>query len=328
MSQNGFRICLFINVPEEPLEVVDGVTVPRDFTHVEGDTKEEGIVVADSLGNEYVWVPVTKEEEGNPTEPYISTNGKLREGSDIEIQLGRYIFNTSTGVPSIFTGTDYQEDDSGRGNVPAMYIDEFKESVYSNGGYYIARYEAGIEGGNLTSISNSASNPDWTGYTGENMKLISKSGATVWNYITQNKAAYLCEELADVNGYTGVTSDLMNSYAWDTAIVYIQECGTDSNYSNQSGISTVEIKVSKTGEAILAAGNGEGKNDVQCNIYDMAGNCLEWTTETYDSQESPCVHRGGFFNNGELYVNSRGSFNTSYGNQILSYRPLLYFSPN
>ena len=326
ISYIGFRICLFINVPEEPLEVVDGVTVPKDFTHLEGNTKEEGIVVADSLGNEYVWVPVTKDEDGNPTEPYKSTNGKLRKGSDIEIQLGRYTFNTSTGVPSTYTGTDYKEEDLENENISAISIDEFKDSVYINGGYYIARYEAGVEDGKWTSIENSEGNPDWTGYTGENIKLVSKSGATVWNFITQNRAAYLCEELADVNGYSGVASDLINSYAWDTAIVYIQECGTDNNYSNQAGISKVEIEASKAGEAILAQGNGVGKNDVQCNIYDMAGNCLEWTTETYYSPENPCVYRGGFFNYSQLYASSRGSYDTISGNQIISFRPLLYFS--
>ena len=31
-----------------------------------------------------------------------------------------------------------------------------------------------------------------------------------------------------------VTSDLINSYAWDTAIVFIQECGTENNSSTYS----------------------------------------------------------------------------------------------
>ena len=328
-SSIGFRICLFINVPEEPLEVVDGVTVPKDFTHVTGDIKEEGIVVADNQGNEYVWIPVTKNEDGTPTDPYQSTNGKLRAGSDIEIQLGRYIFDTTTGKPSTtFTGT-YTEDTIASHkeefkNMTAKDIETFKTSIKENGGYYIARYEAGIEGGTLTSTSNSASNPDWTGYTGENMKLVLKSGATVWNYITQNRAANLCRDLADTKEYEGVTSDLTNSYAWDTAIVYIQSCGTNSNYANQIGLSTTSNTPSKAGQAILAQGNGAGKNDMQCNIYDMAGNCREWTTETSSDQNTPCVNRGGYYGHTTHYVSFRYGFSSDSNNINFSFRPILY----
>ena len=277
------------------------VTIPEGFavSQTEGENKvETGLVIIDKLGNEYVWIPVTKNENGTATAPYTSTNGKLRDGSDIEIQLGRYSFNNTTGEPNVYSGL-YTEDTSTNHNseyknIIAKDIENgFKKSVQENGGYYIARYEAGIEGGTLTSTNNSESNPDWTGYTGKNMKLVSKSGAIVWNYITQNRAANLCRSLAEANGYEGITSDLMNSYAWDTAIVYIQECGKDSNYSNQIGKSTTPSDPSKTGEAILAEGNGKNKNDVQCNIFDMAGNCREWTTETTSGSDDPCTYRAG-----------------------------------
>ena len=71
-----------------------------------------------------------------------------------------------------------------------------------------------------------------------------------------------------------VTSDLINSYAWDTAIVFIQKCGTESNSSTysytvgQSSTSTSEPQT--TGTNILKA---TSKVDKQCNIFDMAGNC-------------------------------------------------------
>ena len=310
--------------------VVDGVTIPKGFTHVSslGTTKEQGIVIEDGEQNQYVWVPVTKNEDGTPTDPYQSTNGKLREGSDIEIQLGRYNFNPSTGAPGSISSA-YSEDTSENhksdyGNMIAKDIENgFKKSVKENGGYYIARFEAGIEGGNLTSSTNSESNPDWTGYTGENMKLVSKSGATVWNYITQNRAANLCRDLADTKGYSGVTSDLMNSYTWDTTIVYIQECGTD-NYANQRGQAIKTDSPSKAGEAILAEGNGAGENDVQCNIYDMAGNCWEWTTETGIGQVSPCMYRGGSYGNSFLSSSGRSVSNTTNGDSYYSFRPILY----
>ena len=75
----------------------------------------------------------------------------------------------------------------------------------------------------------SSSVASWTGYA--NGKLTIKSNQQVWNYITQNKAADIARNMYSAN----VTSDLVNSYAWDTAIVYIEKCGTNANYANQIG---------------------------------------------------------------------------------------------
>ena len=314
---------------------IDGVTVPGGFTHVEseGRIKEDGIVVADNFENEYVWIPVTKNEDGTPTEPYVETNGKLREGSNIEIQLGRYDFNATTGVTDALNG--YTEDTSSNhnssyGNQIAKSIEDFKQSVNKNGGYYISRFEAGVE--NYTNFNTSemtnfytAPNDDWTAYSGENINLVSKSGAKIWNYITQKRAATLCRNLAEANGYIGVTSDLINSYAWDTALVFIQECGTDSSYSNQAGQSTTSSDASDAGEAILANGEGTGKTDKQCNIYDMAGNCREWTTETSSNSYGSCVLHGGYYYLSDTYAGTRTSVGTTNASSYDSFRSILYY---
>ena len=63
-----------------------------------------------------------------------------------------------------------------------------------------------------------------------------------------------------------VTSDLINSYAWDTAIVFIEKCGTNGNYANK-----------KDGNGTLkTTGNN---SDEQCKINDMEGNILELTNK-------------------------------------------------
>ena len=92
-------------------------------------------------------------------------------------------------------------------------------------------------------------------------------------------------------------SDLINSYAWDTAIVFIQTFSGDANYSRQVGQNT-ESSLQKCGESILDSNyvdDGDETQDVRCNIYDMAGNTREWTTETYSSASGPCVGRGGYY---------------------------------
>ena len=315
--------------------IVDGVTIPSGFTHIAGDRKEEGIVVADSKGNEFVWVPVTKKEDGTATAPYVATNGMLtkKDGTQVEIQLGRYNFNTTTGEPSAYSGS-HTEDRSANhnpdyGNEIAINIENFKTSVEENGGYYIARYEAGVTGDTPFDISDLtdgylAPNDTWTGYDGDSSDIVIKSGEKVWNYVTQKKASELCINLKTSNGYTDVTSDLVNSYAWDTAIVFIQKCGTDSNYANQVGLSTTPDNPSNLGKAILAEGNGKDKADTQCNIYDMAGNCAEWTTETYSDFSIPCVIRGGSCDNSDYFASFRGFVLPTYAFIGLAIRPLLY----
>ena len=315
--------------------VVDGVTVPSGFTHIAGESKEEGIVVADSKGNEFVWVPVTKKEDGTPTDPYVETNGMLtkKDGTQVEIQLGRYNFNTTTGEPTT-APSDYSEDTSANhnsdyGNAIALSIENFKTSVEENGGYYIARYEAGVTGDTAFSTEDmedefTAPNDTWTAYDGDSSDIVIKPGEKVWNYVTQKKASELCINLKTSNGYTDVTSDLVNSYAWDTALVFIQKCGTDNNYANQIGESTTPDNPSNLGKAVLAQGKGKDKNDVQCNIYDMAGNCIEWTTETCSDSRGPCVYRGGYCLSSGSYTSIRSLGVPAFAYVSGAFRPLLY----
>ena len=120
-------------------------------------------------------------------------------------------------------------------------------------------------------------------------------------------------------------SDLINSYAWDTAIVFIQEFSGDTNYSQQRGRNTARA-VQKCGESILDYNLDEGDvaQDIRCNIYDMAGNTYEWSTETYSNTYNPCVYRGGGYNLTDYYTSIRDNFNTTGSSGLRSARPTLY----
>ena len=61
-------------------------------------------------------------------------------------------------------------------------------------------------------------------------------------------------------------SDLVNSYMWDTAIVFIQNYSGDTNYANKY---FANASLSNTGKV----------GDKVCNIHDMSSNYWEWTTE-------------------------------------------------
>ena len=264
------------------------VTIPKGFkiandsaTEVTGGIVIEDATYTNTIGSQFVWIPVGTGENAI----------KKANKETVDIALGRYSFTKNsdgTVTTSEFSDRDYTEDttashNSNYKNAIAKDIEAFETSVKNNHGYYIGRYEAGVvDYDSSVSTSNSNNKTNWTGYTGDNIKLVCKKEQQVWNYVTQNKASELSRDM--YGSEAKVTSDLINSYAWDTAIVFIQKCGTESNsstYSRTWGHSSItEGMPQATGTNILTE---TSKVDKQCNIFDMAGNCLEWTTETYSS---------------------------------------------
>ena len=302
------------------------VTIPKGFkiandsaTDVTGGIVIEDATYTNTIGSQFVWIPV-----GTGENAIKKANNKT-----VEIKLSRYTFEED-GTPidqeDNIINSYYQElATSNYGNATAKDIEKFKTSANSNHGYYIGRYEAGVVDYNSSvSTSNSNNETNWTGYTGDNIKLVCKKEQQVWNYVTQNKASKLSRDM--YGSEAKVTSDLINSYAWDTAIVFIQKCGTESNsstYSKTVGQSSTSTSAPQTtGTNILKA---TSKVDKQCNIFDMAGNCWEWTTETSSNSNYACVTRGGIYNHTGFYTSSRYPYNTSSrADSNTSFRPLLY----
>ena len=303
------------------------VTIPKGFKIADDSATEVtgGIVIEDAtytntIGSQFVWIPVGTGENAI----------KKANKETVDIALGRYSFTKNsdgTVTTSEFSDRDCTEDttashNSNYKNAIAKDIEAFETSVKNNHGYYIGRYEAGVVDYNSSvSTSNSDYKINWTGYTGDNIKLVCKKEQQVWNYVTQNKASELSRNM--YGSEAKVTSDLINSYAWGTAIVFIQQCGTESNsstYSHTVGQSSTSTPQT-TGTNILKA---TSKVDKQCNIFDMAGNCSEWTTETSSNSYNPCVTRGGTYDNSSGHTNYRTNSNTSYANSYHSFRPLLY----
>ena len=285
------------------------VKIPKGFkiandsaTDVTGGIVIEDATYTKTIGSQFVWIPVGTGENAI----------KKANKETVDIALGRYSFTKNsdgTVTTSEFSDRDYTEDttashNSNYKNAIAKDIEAFETSANSNHGYYIGRYEAGK--------------------TGDNGFVVCKSGQKVWNNVTQPKASEVSRNM--YGSEAKVTSDLINSYAWDTAIVFIQKCGTESNsltYSQTAGLSlTSTSEPQTTGTNIL---NATKKVDKQCNIFDMAGNCWEWTTETSSNSNYACVTRGGIYNHTGFYTSSRYPYNTSSrADSNTSFRPLLY----
>ena len=68
--------------------------------------------------------------------------------------------------------------------------------------------------------------------------------------------------------------------------------------------------------------------DKICNVYDLASNCMEWSTETSDKTGSPCILRGGSYYRFDQFVSepsvSRRVGATAFSGQYFSFRPILY----
>ncbi|MCI9246647.1 MAG: hypothetical protein HFJ30_05955 [Clostridia bacterium] len=108
-----------------------------------------------------------------------------------------------------------------------------------------------------------------------------------------------------------VESDLINSYSWDTAIVFIQKYSGNANYANKVSINTSKVN---TGRA----------EDKVCNIHDMASNCIEWSTEHSTDASIPCGARGGSYDHDYVTTSGRNYDYVTFTRTYISFRPLLY----
>ena len=330
------------------------VVVPGGFkiSGDSGESVEQGIVIEDKEGNQFVWVPVSNKdgikagEEGSTSTPIIRD-----DGSAVEITLGRYSFaTTSPGTPTLVQkGSEYAETtagtldtkysvgsyyyelsdyrvsnektDSTGTNTTAKDLKAFIENTNTNKGFYIARYEASYGSGYNSSGTDTATKfanarPLSKVSTANSKSSMNYNKGTLWNFITQPQAALVSQNMYKNDSY--VESDLINSYAWDTAIVYIQAMG-NSNYANANRNTTGNTDLKDTGST----------GDQKCKIFDMAGNTLEWTTEygTYPFSGGACpwTTRGGYYRY-NLCCTSYRSYCTSATNSRndISFRPLLY----
>ncbi|HCF35089.1 MAG TPA: hypothetical protein DER15_07250, partial [Clostridiales bacterium] len=162
------------------------VTIPKGFKIADDSATEVtgGIVIEDAtytntIRSQFVWIPVGTGENAI----------KKANKETVEIELGRYDFTKNsdgTITTSEYSGSNTEDTtashNSSRENAIAKDIEKFKTSANSNHGYYIGRYEAGVVDYNSSvSTSNSNYETNWTGYTGDNIKLVCKKEQQVWN---------------------------------------------------------------------------------------------------------------------------------------------------
>jgi len=270
--------------PESLRDVVDGVPIPKGFkvsSVATERTKEEGLVIIDDKGNEFVWVPVKD----------LAENGTI-DGSGTDNQrFGRRLF----GRTELLGGTS---------PVAGKYTEvlplALTKSVEDYGGFYIARYEASYNNGKVASKPSTTVTANYGSWTPTN--------GILWNLITNSDATTRCEEM--YGSEAKVVAHLPFGAEWDTTLQWFKETVTEfgnentliganstswGNYVNVT-INTVssgqkwvdDPRLFNTGVETIPA-----NRHMINNIYDIAGNLEEWTQEGYGV--SAYVARGGNF---------------------------------
>ncbi len=256
--------------------------IPAGFavSNIDGENLiNTGLVIIGENGNEYIWIPCTTN---------LTDSNKLHYKRE-ETAWG--IENDPPDTPTkalkdelTLTGAIPSKEESDNG-ITTTVLNEIVEqvkteiaSVSANGGYYIGRYEAGKE--NNIAVVKQKQLP----YT--NIKW-SQAYALAKGVEVGNKAnSYLC-----------------SSYAWDTAIKFIQTHSTATNYATtrenfNENWKDKEVK-DKNGNVIKKSGTemklNTGLTSAKSNIYDMGGNIAEFTTELNPNTSEESILRGDFY---------------------------------
>lgn len=276
------------------VEPTDGVKIPTGFYYV-GGTKASGIVISDNkndknkyrnqkvvgtdlLGNQYVWIPCTTDNTSSDLQYTRTEWGVEADGDD----NSRAIKDELTLTDASVTYSDADTANGINADVSKEIVAQIKAektSVAKYGGYYIGRYEVGKNGDTA----------------------VVKYGQTPYAEITWSTAYGLAKKIitnSEVNSY------LCSSYAWDTAVNFIQNNSTAKNYATSiegfNGNWNPQAVKDPSGNVIKPAGTSQqlntGLTTQFCNIFDMGGNEAEFTTELNPGTSETVVLRGGRYN--------------------------------
>lgn len=187
--------------------------------------------------------------------------------------------NEFVWIPCTIDGSNdtipYERHNFGKNNLNYGFHSETlsedeSNSIKNNGGFYIGRYETG------TTVQR-------TEVTTELGTIFIKKNLFPYTCITSlQDCKDLSASMAANNGYNGITK-LCSSYAWDTALRYIEKVtgtsyatsSTQGNYSDQNKSKYIDESGEEKTRILLT-----GQTDSICNIYDLGGNVYDAISES------------------------------------------------
>jgi len=351
-------------------EFIDGVPIPKGFVASEADgekTKEDGLVIyeggasvtdanvetAKRTRNQYVWVPVENFSDFK-TKNFWPV-GDLSYG--YFYNLWEIDLDEATNMPSTIQNTN-RVTTTTLEEVQAMY-----ESVKQYKGFYIARYEAGLDVGShktsddgvIIKAVHSKMNKAPYNYVRWTYNHIDKNNHAL-NEDTGGAVEVARSIYPQANDSYGVVSTLTYGVQWDSVLQWwieteaVESVTISTSYGNYRD-NEIELKTFNKGAKYLSYVSDlatkyedvkTGKDSVTRwllttgateearvkNIYDMAGNLEEYTMQ--GSHDYARISRGATF-----YEDSYGvdygvtSFNfPTYAHWDTGFRPSLYIKTN
>ena len=314
------------------------VTVPEGFKILEEASKiDEGLVIEDKNGSQFVWIPVSDinemaqcskaggscklKLEGNELKctTHNSTEivGKLYATATGENQFGKVntSYNPNSGLrePAVVTnnssgtGTSYDGDSTNLSQLGYSNYSEFltalkkqyKEmatSVAKYKGFYVGRYELGLEGD--TPVSKNAS----TEKNKDKVTTASADSSSIKNWYGLYKKCleYKVPEIND----SSVTSTMIWGSQYDAMMNFMKRRGEESSITSTSN-SSIQNNSYVTGKK---------ETDVIKNIFDLYACHIEWTLEA-DSTVTRVIR--GYENRSPSYRNFRNPTTTgNYSSRI------------
>ena len=291
------------------------------------DSVNHGLVIKDEKNNEWVWIPVDKEtlatmyEESSDEKTLCGTTGETAVKTKLyskSITIGTDSNKTTTSrttpgttenpyyrEPDLVSGSNGSTSDARDTNYKAilgktgtkeqlaqLFVDEYKEmieSVSKYGGFYIGRYE------------------------------LSSAGVQQYKQpLTKTNWYSLYKKCTELQASDKVKTRMIWGCQWDVACNFIANKGDkksirdSSTWGNHSNYNTANSYTEGTEGYEENAGSkqntGSSENWKANNIYDLAGNCWEWTQEAGSTDGR--AYRGGYYNGyGSSYPASACSFN-------------------
>ena len=294
--------------------------------------------------NQFVWIPVEVKKTTEPKDTETSIASFYRtEWANNASTGGKRItgLNTDYTEPYSKDSSDYDGTGTGKTGISAQ-ITELTKSIYKYGGFYIGRYEAGSEKEERGAASSQTAafvvQQDKYPYNcvkwGKGMGDVSEGAVYLSNSLYSGKTGY------------GVKSMLCTGAAWDSMLDFIKDSShnvtSSSSWGNYKNSDTYKVyrgslysdsnltwsaadttNGSDVTKGILLTTGATERNSSK-NIYDVAGNCWEWTTEACNTDKR--VIRGGSYGSyGSNYpASGRDRYYPTFISLNDSFRPLLY----
>ena len=253
----------------------EGIPVPAGFKVVAG-TKNMGLVIENETeGSQFVWVPVTTDinldgwKKGSAETEYYGEPDVITgviPSEKVDSASGK----TCDAVSENLTKAGCTQDLNGNGKINAydfkiQLIKEYKTmatSVNKYKGFYVGRYETSKNGENPQSKASSEENEVTT--------ACNDSTETDW---------YTLYKLNKKYNTKSVQGSMIWGVLYDSMMTWMGEEAYSFDSANRN-----------TDERRRC---GYVSTDIIKNVYDLGGNCLEWTLETYGGGYR--IMRGDYF---------------------------------